>query len=117
MAVQSGRATVTVGVTTLQSKPGASLSVGGLLSVNGQMSDQGQYSFQNQWVMGEIKATLIHTSDVDLDALRNDRDVTVLFETDTGTRFQIPTASPKEIGELSNGEVEITWEGPPAQKV
>lgn len=114
MSRKSGRVTVKVNGDVLTSKPGASLQMGGKQRAY-EMSDQGTVHHQETLVPGQITCTLIHVATTDLPTLRDFVGGTVTFEDDIGVVYVMREAGTMEIGELANGEVEITFGGAPAE--
>jgi hypothetical protein len=115
MAKATGRVSVKVNGETLRSKPGASIKIGGVTRED-EPNDQGTVDFREQTEPAEVKATMVHVSTTDLIALRNFVNGTVNYETDTGVVFTVGGAYAKEVGELSNGEVEVIFGGNPAEQ-
>lgn len=113
MAQKTGRIIIKLDGTTLQSKQGARLQVGGIQR-EADISDQGQTFWMERYAPAQVVATLIHTAQTDLEALRDFAGGTVLFECDTGRRYTVPNAFVTELGELTNGEIEVTIAGDPA---
>lgn len=115
MAEQTNRVTVKVNGDAIRSKPGASVKIGGIDRTDSDMTDQGQFYFKPKWVRSEIKVTLIHMSDTDLAALRDSENVTVTWEPHAGKTYTMANAVCAEVGELKDGECEITFFGDPAK--
>jgi len=109
---QTGRVTVKVDGDQLRSKPGATAQMGGVRRAY-EMSDQGETVFKETLQPGMIKCTMQHCADTDLVALRNFVNGTVQYETDTGLVYTMAGAGTTEIGDLANGEVEVTFMGDP----
>jgi hypothetical protein len=109
---QTGRVTVKVDGDQLRSKPGATAQMGGPRRPV-EMSDQGETVYKENLIPGMIKCTMIHCADTDLVALRNMINGTVQYETDTSVMYTMAGAVTSEIGDLSNGEVEVTFMGDP----
>jgi hypothetical protein len=65
-------------------------------------------------VPSRIKATMPHMSNTDLPALRRFKDGTVHFECDNGPVYTVSNAATANLGDLSNGEVDIELGGDPA---
>jgi hypothetical protein len=106
----TGRVTVKLNNEALRSKPGASIQLGGITRT-GDVTDQGEFYYSEKNNKAVIKATMPHMSDTDLVALRKFRDGTAQFKTDSGRMYTVANACVADIGDLSNGEVEITIEG------
>lgn len=113
MGQKTGRVTIKLNADTLVSKAGARLQTGGV-SRTTDMSDQGSSFFMEQNKPAQIRATMIHTAQTDLEALRAFKNGTVTFQTDTGRSYTVANAHTEDLGELQNGEVEITIGGDPA---
>lgn len=111
----TGRVTVKVNGDTLRSRPGASLTYGGVTR-EAVENDQGGIDYRESTQAGGVTCTLVHVSSTDLEALRNFRDGVVNYETDTGKVYVIPGAFTTEIGELSEGTLDVTFMGQPAEE-
>lgn len=101
----------------LHSKEGATLKPGGpiqeiVTDVHGVVG-----TATEKHSHAEVKATLIHTAELDVVALQNLAEATLVFETDTKQRYLVREAS--TIGELEfkGKEVEVTFGGHPAEKI
>lgn len=115
MAKKTGRVTIKLDGAPLVSKPGASLQIGGVQR-EPDTSDQGQVFYKETIVHAMVNATMIHTSETDLLALRDFAGGTLNFECDTGVVYVIDGAFTTELGDLSNGEVDISLAGLPAEQ-
>ncbi len=113
MSQASGRATIKLDSDTLRSKPGASLQTGGI-NREYDVTDQLESYYRERPVPAQIKCTIVHMTDTDIIKLRNWKDGTAYFETDTGTLYTVPKAGVASLGDLVNGEVEVTIMGDPA---
>ena len=114
MAQVTGRVTIKLGSDSLRSKPGATLNIGGITREY-DVTDQLESYYTEKGTVATIKCTMPHMSDTDLIAIRNVKNVTAYYVTDTDHTYTVPNASIASIGDLSNGEVEITVMGDPAQ--
>lgn len=114
MAQQTGRVSIKLDNETLRSKPGASLQIGGI-SRAFEATDQLESYFREQPKAAQIKCTMPHMSDTDVIALQAWKG-TAFFTTDTGQTFTVANAATAEIGDLANGDVDITIGGDPAAK-
>jgi len=114
MPTQTGRVTIKLDGEPLRSKPGASMKLGGL-ERKFSMTDQGETLHQEEWVNGEMKCTMPHLSDTDVDKIRDFVNGTVQFVTDTGKTFTMAKAGYASSGELQNGELEVTFKGAPVK--
>jgi len=112
----TGRVTVKVNGDTLRSKPGASLKIGGV-SREAVPNDQGTVDHKEATEAAEVKCTLVHVATTDLIALRQMTGGTVNYETDTGVVYVVPGAFTTDVGELNDGEVEVTFMGNPAEQL
>jgi Phage tail tube protein len=115
MSQQTGKVTVKVSGSSLRSKEGASIQLGGI-DRDGDMTDQGEFYFKEKYAKSEVKATLIHCSDSDLVKLRKAKNIPLTFACDSGTVYTVAGAVVATIGELKSGEVEVTFMGPPASE-
>ena len=113
---QSGRVTISCDGDDLESKSGASIKIGGTKR-DGMMTDQKRFRYKESEEVCEIKATMPHVASTDLPKLRNLKDFTAMFTTDIGIVYMSPGAAVMDVGELKDGEVEITIQGPPAEQV
>lgn len=114
MAQKTGRVSVEIDGNTLASKPGASMRLGGRRRTT-EMSDQGSHYYTETEEASQVVCTLIHTAETDLVSIQ-DFIGTVTFVTDTKKRYVINDAVCEQIGSLENGEVEVTFGGPPAEQ-
>lgn len=111
---QTSKVTVKVDGDSIRSKAGSSsMTLGGLYRKDKEMTDQGVFMFKEKWQEGEIKTTLMHVADSDLIKIRDSKNVTVTYETDTQVTYTMANAVCAEVGELKDGEVEITFNGDP----
>lgn len=110
MAQKTGRITLKLGADTLQSKAGAMLQTGGVTR-EADVSDAGEVFYTETTQAAEVKATLIHTAETDLEAIKATTDITIEFRCDTGRVYTVPHAFYKTDGGLQNGEIEVTFGG------
>lgn len=108
----TGRVKVKMNGDVLRSKPGASIQIGGVKRTP-VPNDQGTVDYKEETVPAQVKCTLVHVGKTDLPALLKFDDGTVQYETDTGLTYTVPNAFVEELGELKDGEVEITFGGDP----
>lgn len=113
---QTGQITIKLDAKILRSKEGASIQIGGIRRVT-KMDDQRRTYYQETVIPAQVKATLIHTTDTDLEELRNSVGLVINFETDVGPNYMVRGAHYEEVGDLSNGEVQITFGGDPAEAI
>lgn len=113
MAQKTGRVTVKLGADALQSKAGAQLQTGGVTRTP-DTTDDGRVFFQESIIPSEVRATLIHTAQTDLERIKAASDITLEYRCDTGRVYTIAHAFYREDGGLQNGEVEVVFGGEPA---
>lgn len=113
---KTGQISIKLDGRLIRSKEGATIQIGGVRRTT-STDDQGRTYYQEKVYPAQVKATLIHTSDTDLEALRNGVGLVISFETDVGPNYMVRNAHFEEPGELSNGEVQITFGGDPAEAV
>lgn len=109
---QTSRATIKHDGNTLRTKPGASAQAGGPQR-KGEMTDQGVFMYKETLVPGMIKGTVMHASDSEYLALRDAKDITVTYSTDSGVVLTMSNAVVAELGDLSGGEFDVTFVGDP----
>jgi hypothetical protein len=109
---QTGRVTLKIDGTPLRSKPGASMQIGGITR-KGSMTDQAETLYQEEYVNGQMKCTIPHLNDTDVEKIRDFKNGTVQFVTDTNVTFTMAKAFYASSGELQNGELEVTFMGAP----
>lgn len=112
MATATSRATVVVDNKTLRSKAGASMQMGGVTR-KPAMTDQLEVYNTEEVIPGQIKCVMPHMADTDLPALRNFKNGTVHYTTNTGKVYTMANAFFVSMGDLQNGEVEVTFAGDP----
>ena len=109
----TGRVKEKVDGELLRSKPGATIQIGGVKR-NPMPNDQGTTDFKTENVPAMVKATLHHVANTDLPALLAFQGGTVIWEGDNNISYTVPGAFTQELGELKDGEVEVTFGGDPA---
>jgi hypothetical protein len=115
MSQQTGRVTIKLGNETLRSKPGASLQIGGITR-EFDVTDQLESYYRERPRPAQIKCTMPHFSDTDIIALQRWKNGTAHFTTDAGHTYTVANAAVSEIGDLANGEVDVTIMGDPAAR-
>lgn len=100
-------------VGVLRSKAGASLQIGGVQRA-ADVDDQGNVYFRESIVPAEVRCNLVHVRTSDLEALRDFTGGQVTYEADAGKTYTIGNAFTVSLGELANGEIEVTFGGDPA---
>ena len=110
-----GTAIVRLDGTSLRSKPGASIDIGGFERTE-DVADGGVIGYTEKPVPSVITATLAHVSSTKYAALRDAVDVSLVFECDNGKRYTVQggflTKPPKITGD--GGGVEVEFKGQPA---
>jgi Phage tail tube protein len=115
MAQQTGRVTIKLDNETLRSKGGASLQIGGIRRAF-DATDQMESYYRESVIPAQIKCTMPHMSDTDLIRLRDWKNGTAHFTTDSGHTYTVANAAVAEIGDLANGDVDVTIGGDPAER-
>ncbi len=113
MAQKTGRVFIKLGADPLRSKAGARLQIGGVQREM-DIADDGTVFYMERIVPSQIVCTLIHVAETDLEALRAFRDGTIEFRCDTGRIYTVADAAFLSAGDLTNGEIEVTFGGAPA---
>jgi len=114
----TGRVRVSVSGNLLRSKSGAKLNIGGVerTPVDG---DSGPHGFTEKTMVPFIECVISHTSDTDLEELKNMTDESITFETDTGKSYVLRNAWLENVIELAggDGEVSLKFSGMSAEQV
>ena len=113
MGQATGRVTIKLDNSTLRSKNGATIQVGGIQR-DFDVTDQSEAYYREKVIVASIRATIVHMGDTDLLSLRKWKNGTAFFRTDTGRTYTIAHAALASIGDMSNGEVEVVIMGDPA---
>lgn len=111
----TGTVVVRMNGLSLRSDAKATLSLGGYERKD-RYADHGLAGFSQTPIASSIKANLLHTAQSDLQSIMDAKDVTLIFETDTGKRYTISNAFCTKPPELtgSEGEVSVEFMGNPA---
>lgn len=107
----TGRVRIKLDSDQLRTRPGAVMNMGGIAR-DFDVTDQGESYHREKSTVGMVRGTIVHASDTDLVKLRNWKG-TAFFETDTNRLYTLANAAVASIGDLSNGEVEVTIMGDP----
>lgn len=99
----TGRATISVDGLRLQTKAGATFQPGGVKRTP-VISDQGVAGYTEETLSPQLECTVIHKAGVSISYLNGIKDASIVFETDTGSRFQLQQA-------WSTGEARLTGGG------
>jgi hypothetical protein len=113
-----GRVKITVQGEVLDSRPGASIDIGGTTRAD-VVGDQSM-GFTETPKPSRIECELMLKAGVSLEALRNLKDTTAVFECDTGQRYIVKDAFTVETLRITGGEggrVPLVLSGQPAQEV
>ena len=81
-------------------------------------ADGRRQGYSEEPTAATVKATLLHTSDTDMQALMDHTDVSILLECDTGSKYLIAHAcavEPPAIG--GKGDLKVSYEGDPAKQL
>lgn len=112
---QTSIVTISVGGSTLRTKQGSSsVELGGWVYEPKGVEYSGDVIYTEKLVQSQVTTTLIHCADTDLAGMKTPSGVTLSFTTDTGATYVISGARLQGDPVLSNGEVEVTFFGPPA---
>ena len=112
MAQKTSQVYVDLDGETLECEPGGAIDVGGVMR-EAVVSDTGRVHYTERTKQSTVTVTLIHLATTDLAAI-NAFAGTLTYRTDTGVRYIISDAFVTEMGQLSNGAVEVSFAGSPA---
>lgn len=118
MARYLGRATITVDGIVLESKPGASIDIGGDKRTPVTL-DSGKVGFSAEPMPSQVDCEIVMDKDTRLAAMRDWDDVTIGFACDTGQRYVIANAfsiNPPKATAKDGGAIALTFNGPPAEE-
>lgn len=115
MAQASGKATIEIDNVALRTKKGAKIDLGGEKR-NADATDQALVFFTAENVPAMVEGTIVHMSDTDLIALRDAKNVTINFRTDTGVLYVVSNAFLTEPPTLQNGECPVKFAGSAAKQ-
>lgn len=112
MAQVTGTVFVLIDGALLQSKPGASIEMGGF-NRTAVMANGVVIGFSEEPVEATISATLAHTFGLKINSIRDFKDGTLVFTTDTGTIYVVSGAFASTTGTLTGGEgdYEVEFKG------
>ena len=118
MAQVTGTVFITIDGEQVQSKPGASLMFGGFERTAVVTNDRVS-GYTETPVAAEVEFTLAHRSDTDVIGLRDLRNATVMFGSDTGKLYMVANAFTTTPPRLSGGEgdLEMKMAGDPAEEI
>lgn len=109
-AQATGRVTIDLDGTQHRSRPGARIQLGGI-EREFDATDQGEVYWKEKSIPAQIQFTLVHMADSDLIALRKLVNATAKFICDSGPVYTMTGAGTAKLGDLQNGEVEVTLGG------
>lgn len=112
----TSKVTIKVDGEIIKSTPGTSINLG-LPVRDAVVSDQGTVDYRDTPTNSEVSVTMIHDAATDLIALGAKVGIQLNIETDTNVFWTISNAFVASVGALSNGEVEVTFIGPPAVRI
>ena len=115
MGQATGRVTIKLNGDVIRSRSGASLQIGGVTR-EALTTDQGTIFYREDTAPAVVTATVVHLADTDIQSLRLLRDFNCTYETDTGASWSINNAFVTDVGELSNGEFQLTINGNAANR-
>lgn len=105
----TGRVFIAINGQRIRSKDGASLDTGGLKR-NAQTSDAGVDGFSEEVAVPRVECKINDTAQISLEDLRNFKEGTLVFETDTGKPYTLTGAWIAEPPKLAKGEWELKYE-------
>jgi hypothetical protein len=81
-----------------------------------KIADGQVLGFNEKVVPAELECTALHTSQTDIEKVRNAKSVTLLIITDTGKKYTMREAFSIEPGEIKggDGDYDLKFAGPPA---
>lgn len=102
--------------TSIRSKDGARLAIGGKERTP-VYADGDIIGYSEKPIAATVTCTIAHSATTDLFAIRDQVDITLVFETDTGATFTIRGAFCTKPPEITGGEgdVAVEYTGKPAQ--
>lgn len=106
----TGRAFISVNGSRLRSREGAKLMFGGF-EREAVVGDDSIHGFSEKRAVPGIECSISHMADTDLAALRDTTDASVQFEADTGRVYVLRGAWIANPIEMSNGEVQLVFNG------
>lgn len=110
MAQITGRAFIAVNGTRLRSREGAKLSFGGVERET-VVGDTGVHGYTEKTVAPSVECSISHGADTNLTELRDIKDASVIFETDTGKVYTLGGAWLSNPIEMEKGEIKLTFVG------
>lgn len=113
-----GQVKIKIDGETLQSKPGATLEIGGATRT-AQRGDYQAGAFSEETTESKVTATLLMKRSVSLTAIRAIDNATITFETDVGKTYIIRNAYSAEAPVLTAGGegANVVFQGPPAEEL
>jgi hypothetical protein len=93
----------------IRSKEGASLNTGGVKR-EAAISDAGVDGFSEGIAVPRVECKINHTAQIDLKAIHDFKDGTLVFETDSGKVFTLTGAWCANPPTLAKGDVDLAFE-------
>jgi hypothetical protein len=118
MSQYLGRVTLNINGTVIDSRPGASIDLGGV-TTTAVVNDQGM-GFCEQLKPSRIECEISLRKGTSIEQFRNLRDVTAVYICDTGQRYIVKGGRSVDSLRVTGGEggrVPLVIEGEPAQEV
>lgn len=115
MAKVTGIVWVRVNGSLIESEKGAKIIFGGKQRTAIMGADR-VIGHQDEPMPGGIECTIPHTSNVDIDELRNYTGANIKYETDTGVSWIITNAFTTDVVEMEDGKIALVMAGDPAEK-
>ena len=109
MTQVTGRVFIALNGQRIRSKEGATLDTGGFKR-DAQMSDAGVDGFSEAVAVPSVECKINDTAEVKLDDLKNFKDGTLVFETDTGKTYTLNNAWIAEPPKMTKGEWSLKYE-------
>lgn len=113
-----GQVKIKIDGDTLQSKPGATLEIGGPART-AQRGDYQAGAFSEETTESKVTCTLLMKKSVSLTAIRNIDNATITFEADIGKTWLIRGGYSAEAPTLTAGGegANVVFQGPPAEEL
>jgi hypothetical protein len=115
MSQFTGTVVVRMNGLSLRSESNASMEMGGK-DRNARYADHGVAGFSEKPIASKVSCNIAHAADTDLQKIADAKDVTLIFETDTGRSYTIRNAFCVKPPHLTGGEgtAAIEFQGQPA---
>lgn len=110
MTQLTGRAYVSANGVRFKTKNGSTLNFGGPTRTT-QTGDTGVLGYTETITAPSVSCSIAHDANTSLTDLRDMKDVSITFEADTGKIYTISPAWLTNPPTVSNGEVQLVFEG------